>query len=81
MELEFDVKITAGDLYDYLLHHTYSGFSGMLGTVVGALFIVLFAATKYPIYLIAGIIMIAYLPYTLFIRANKQALNTPSLLL
>ncbi len=78
MELEFDVKITAGDLYDYLLHHTYSGFSGMLGTVVGALFIVLFAATKYPIYLIAGIIMIAYLPYTLFIRANKQALNTPA---
>ena len=52
MELEFDVKITAGTLYDYLLQHTYSSFSGMLGTLVGALLIVFFVATKYPVYLI-----------------------------
>ena len=78
MELEFDVKITAGTLYDYLLQHTYSSFSGMLGTLVGALLIVFFVATKYPVYLIAGIVMIAYLHYTLFIRANKQAINTPA---
>jgi len=78
MELEFDVKITSGAMYDYLLQHTYTSFSGMLGTLVGALFIVLFFCTKYPIYLIAGIIMIAYLPYTLFIRAGKQVIDTPA---
>lgn len=78
MELEFDVKVNAGALYDYLLHHTYTSFSGMLGTLVGALLIVAFAATKYPIYLIAGIVLIVYLPCTLFVRANKQALNNPA---
>ena len=34
MEMEFDVKVTAGALYDYLLFHTYTSFSGMLGTLV-----------------------------------------------
>ena len=28
MELEFDVKVTPSAMYDYLLHHTYSGHVG-----------------------------------------------------
>lgn len=78
MELEFDVKVTAGALYDYLIYHTYMSLSGMLGTIAGALLLIVFASTKYPIYLIAGVVMIAYLPCTLFIRAQQQALNTPA---
>lgn len=78
MELEFDVKVTAGALYDYLIYHTYTSISGMLGTIAGALLIVVFASTRYPIYLIAGVVLIAYLPCTLFIRAQQQALNTPA---
>ena len=64
MEIEFDVKIDAGVLYDYMLHHTYSSFSGVLGTAVGALILVGFAATGYVIYLIAGIVILAYLPWS-----------------
>ena len=78
MELEFDVKVTAGALYDYLLYHTYTSFSGMLGTIAGVLILIVFASTKYPIYLIAGTVLIAYLPCTLFVRANKQIVNTPA---
>ena len=26
MEVEFDVKIDSGVLYDYMLHHTYTSF-------------------------------------------------------
>ena len=48
MELEFDVKVTAGALYDYLLYHTYTSFSGMLGTIAGVLILIVFASTKYP---------------------------------
>ena len=76
MELEFDVHITSDKLYDYLLYHTYTSFSVMLGTLVGAFLIMGFLSTKYPIYLIAGVVLIGYLPCTLFIRAKRQVMNT-----
>ena len=41
-QLEFDVKITSGDLYDYMLRHTYHSAQGLLGTCVGALAIFIF---------------------------------------
>ena len=46
MEMEFDVKVTAGALYDYLLYHTYTSFSGMLGTLAGVFLIMAFVSTK-----------------------------------
>ena len=74
MKVEFDVKITAGDLYDYMLSHTYSGFSGLFGSIVGALFIVYYAATRTNLYfLIAGILILLYIPCSLYMRAKKQA--------
>ena len=76
MEIEFDVKVTAGVLYDYLLYHTYTSLSGMLGTLVGVFLIMAFLSTKYVIYLIAGVVLIAYLPGALFLRAMQQVQNT-----
>ena len=64
--IEFDVNMKAGDLYDYMLRHTYSGFSGLFGSVVGALMV------------IAGAILLAYLPWTLFLRSRQQALANPA---
>lgn len=78
MEMEFDVKVTAGVLYDYLLFHTYTSFSGMLGTLVGVFLIMAFVSTKYVIYLIAGVVLIIYLPGALFLRAMQQVQNTPA---
>ncbi len=78
MEIEFDVKVTAGVLYDYLLYHTYTSLSGMLGTLVGVFLIMAFLSTKYVIYLIAGVVLIAYLPGALFLRAMQQVQNTPA---
>lgn len=78
MEIEFDVKVTAGVLYDYLLFHTYTSFSGMLGTLVGVFLIMAFVSTTYVIYLIAGVVLIAYLPGALFLRAMQQVQNTPA---
>ncbi len=75
MELEFDVKVTPGALYDYLLYHTYTGLSGVIGTLVGVFLIMAFMSTRYFIYLIAGVVMIAYLPGSLFLKANQQAVN------
>lgn len=78
MEMEFDVKVTVGVLYDYLLFHTYTSLSGMIGTIVGVILIMAFIGTKYVIYLIAGVVLIAYLPGALFLRAMQQVQNTPA---
>ncbi|MDE7416046.1 MAG: YcxB family protein [Lachnospiraceae bacterium] len=78
MELEFDVKVTTSVLYDYLLFHTYTSISGMLGTLVGVILIMAFLSTRYVIYLIAGVALIAYLPGALFLRAMQQVQNTPA---
>ena len=78
MELEFDVKMTANVLYDYMLRHTYYSASGLLGTMVGALMIVWFGMKGGVFFLIAGVVVLAYLPWTLFIKSRQQMLNTPA---
>lgn len=78
MELEFDVKMTPGALYDYLMYHTYSKMAGIVGTVAGVFMILVFLSNHYPIYLIAGVVIIGYLPVTLFLKAHQQVQMTPA---
>ncbi|HBA70536.1 MAG TPA: hypothetical protein DCZ40_14455 [Lachnospiraceae bacterium] len=78
MELEFDVRITANILYDYMLRHTYYSASGLIGTIVGALMIVYFFSKGGAIFLIAGLVILAYLPWTLLIKSRQQMANTPA---
>lgn len=73
--LEFDVNINAGVLYDYLLKHTYSGLQGILATVIGTLLIMMFLSGSGILYLIFGIVVIIYIPFSLFLSANRQALQ------
>lgn len=78
MEVEFDVKIKAGDLYDYMLCHTYSGLAGIMGTIVGILLIANFFMNGGFISAIAGVVVVLYLPWTLFLKAQQQAKCTPA---
>lgn len=78
MEIEFDVKMNSGILYDYMMHHTFSSFPGIFGTVVGALMIIIAYANKQFLLLAAGLIILVYQPWTLFLRSKKQMLNNPS---
>lgn len=78
MEIEFDVQIKARDLYDYMLRHTYSGLSGILGTIVGILLIVNFLVNGGFISVILGVIIIAYLPWTLLLKAQHQITANPT---
>lgn len=75
MEIEFDVKIDSGVLYDYMLHHTFTGGAGVLGSAVGALGIVAFFMNGYPLYLILGVVILFYQPVALYLRAKRQSLN------
>ena len=78
MELELDIKIDAKVLYDYMLHHTYGSFQGVLGTAIGALMIIGFISTQYVIWLIGGLVLLAYLPWSLCLRSKQQMINTPA---
>lgn len=78
MEVEFDVKITPGALYDYMLYHTYTSASGLIGAVAGALLVVAFFMGNGVLCLIAGIVILAYLPWTLFIKSRRQYLANPA---
>lgn len=73
MEMEFDVRITKKDLYDYQLHHAYTSPSGLFGTIVGCLFILGFLNTGTVLYLIIGAFVVLYFPWTLHIKAGSQA--------
>ena len=77
-EIEFKIQIKAGDLYDYMLRHTYHGAQGLLGSCVGALAILLFLGNHQVIYLIAGIVLFVFLPWTLFLKSRQQMLTTPA---
>lgn len=76
--VELDVKIGAGDLYDYMLKHAYSSASGLLGSAFGAVFIVFAFSTRQWLFLIFGIVLLLYLPWTYFIKSRQQALSNPA---
>ena len=78
MEVEFDVKVTPGVLYDYMLYHTYTSASGLIGAVAGALLVVAFFMGAGALCLIAGVIILVYLPWTLFLKSRQQYLANPA---
>lgn len=75
--VEMDVMISANDLYDYMLKHAYSGAQGMLGSCVGALFIVSAVLTGRWPFIILGVILLLYLPCTFYLKSRQQVLMNP----
>lgn len=78
MELQFQTKITANILYDYMLHHTYNSPSGMIGSGIGGTLVVLFFNSGNYLHLIAGVVLLLYLPCSLFLKSRRQMLSTPA---
>lgn len=76
--VELTVKINAGDLYDYMLMHTYNSAAGLLGSAFGAVLVVFALSTQQWLYLVLGLIMLLYLPWTLFVKSRRQILSNPA---
>lgn len=76
--INLTVKIEAGDLYDYMLMHSYNSPAGLLGSTFGAVLIVFAFATRQWIFIVLGLVMLLYLPWTLFIKSRRQILANPS---
>lgn len=78
MEVEFDIQIKSGDLYDYMLHHTYTGPSGLIGAVAGALMLVAGLSGAGILFVVAGAVILLYLPGSLFLKSKQQFLANPA---
>jgi len=76
--IELDIKIEAGDLYDYMLRHSYNSPSGILGSALGAVMIIVALAESQWLFLIGGLALLLYLPWVLFIKSRRQILNNPA---
>ncbi len=72
MKAEFDVNMTTGKMYDYMLRHTFTSFAGVVGEVLGIVLVVGFFVTGQWLYLIAGIVCVVYQPVALYMRARRQ---------
>lgn len=75
--VELDIKIEAGDLYDYMLMHHYNSPSGIMGSTLGAVMVVAAVMSGKWILLVGGIALLLYLPWTLFIKSRQQVLGNP----
>ncbi len=73
--IEFDVQMDAGILYDYMLYHSYRSFIGILGTVIGLLLLANFISRREISFLIFGLIILLYMPWSLFITSRRQMLS------
>ena len=75
MKIEFEVKMTTGKMYDYMLRHVFSSFAGIVGEVLGILLVAgffVYETDRKWLYLVMGIIIIFYQPVALYVRAKKQ---------
>ncbi|MBR4574032.1 MAG: YcxB family protein [Lachnospiraceae bacterium] len=75
MSVEFDVKMTTGKMYDYMIRHTFTSFAGIVGELLGIVLVIgFFAYGQWP-YLVAGIVCVFYQPVALYRRAAIQVRN------
>lgn len=85
MEITFDVKMTAADMYNFLLYHSYRNFQGVFGTFLGAAILILAIITygdvtigQTALYLAFAVIFLVYTPLTLYMRAKGQVDKNPA---
>ena len=83
MKSEFKIQVTTGSMFQFLMYHTYHGFSGIFGTVLGVALIAYFVSPLSEgnmnrwMYLVFGAIFLVYQPWSLYTRAAKQTKLNP----
>ncbi len=78
MEMDFEVKITSGILYDFLMHHNYAKISNLIVNVVAAFLLLGGLANKNIGFIICGVVILLYLPLALLLKAKQQQLASPA---
>lgn len=78
MEMEFDVKVTGGVLYDFLMYHNYSKMANLIANIVGAFILIGGAVNGSIPFLICGAVILLYMPISLALKAKQQQLASPA---
>jgi hypothetical protein len=80
--MEFQVKMTAGILYNYLMKQAYTSLVGWLGIFLGVMMTALyFIEGRFQgnyFALIAAFVVTFYTPWSLFLKSKKQMLINPA---
>lgn len=78
MKAEFDVQLTAKDLFRFNMRQAYTTMQGPISIIIGILFFVSAGVCAYNaeylylvIYILAGFLFLLYIPITLKMRAKK----------
>lgn len=81
MESKFEIRITTGTMYRFLMYHAYHSFPGIFSIVAAAGLLLLFAVMRDSsqawMYLLFGVLFLVYEPWTLYTAAVKQAKLNP----
>jgi hypothetical protein len=84
MEIKFDVKIRTRDMFQFMIYHTYSSFSGKIGIFLSVAAIILCIytfgkvdATRTVLLLLIGLLFTVINPVLLYTRSKKQILMNP----
>lgn len=79
MKTQFEVNIQVKDMYQFLLHHAYSTFSGWVGVIVAALVLILAVVsygdtttTNTMLYIGVAVVMVIYPFLTYYNKAKTQ---------
>lgn len=86
MPIEFDIKLQAKDMFRFNMYQTYTSFSGWSSIIFAAL---LFGMAIYTfgevkiintvLYVVLGVVLLVYMPATLWLRANQSIKASPVL--
>ena len=76
--MEFEVKMTAGILYHYLVRQYYKSISGIVGIAFGLVLIGSYFYRNNYWLIVAGIIVILYPPWSFFTKSKRQMLLNPA---
>lgn len=78
MKAEFDVKLSAEDLFGFNMYQTYTSVHGIVSILMTAVFWLsaIFTFQKGSIaygflYIAAGVLFLVYMPFTLWVRSKK----------
>ncbi len=81
MKAEFEIQITTGSMYRFLMYHTYHELSGIFSIIAGTVLLALYfwarGGVNSWIYLLFSILFFVYQPWTLYTGAVKQAKLNP----
>ena len=83
MKAKFSIKVTQGNMYNFMMYYAYHGVSGIFSIVAAAalLGLAVWSGTRGEentwLYALFGILFLIYQPWTLFTHSAKQVTSNP----